>query len=453
MKKIQQRAQHVSDFLNSDVWNDPPDAGRLRMALLHAARVVLITASSIRNESILLRSSALSYSTLLAVVPVLAIGFSMLKGLGMETRIEHVLVSYLTAEQEQLTGKIIEYISNTDFGALGALGTAVLIYAVIMMLSNVERAFNNIWGVSRNRTVARKISDYISVLLLGPLLIVVSTAMITSLSSNAVLRALSEYRVFRDFFILFDMVIPYLGLWIAFTAMYLLMPNTRVRFVPALIAGAICGTVWQLAFDIYTGFNIGVARYNKIYGTFAALPIFIIWIYISWVIVLVGAKISNAIQNIRTYQQEFRGTDASFGQRQIMGFYIFSEIAVNFHLGLKPPGAEEISRRLSVPFRLVSEISEVFCESGLLRQVECNGQIYQPSMDLGRIRAADIFNAIRDSGKSPWEVPDHAKNPVLEELIAARQKGADQAMDKLTMADIASRAGPRHAGARQNDPA
>ncbi|MFP4159620.1 MAG: YihY/virulence factor BrkB family protein [Desulfobacterales bacterium] len=451
MKKIRQRTQHVSEFLSSDVWNDPPDAGRFRMALLHTARVILITADSIRKESILLRASALSYSTLLAVVPVLAIGFSMLKGLGMETRIEHVLVNYLTAEQEELTGKIIEYISNTDFGALGAVGTGVLIYAVIMMLSNVERAFNDIWGVSRNRTLARKISDYISVLLLGPILIVVSTAMISSLSSNAVLRALSEYRVFRDFIILFNMVIPYLGLWIAFTAMYILMPNTRVRLVPALIAGAVCGTVWQLAFDVYTGFNIGVARYNKIYGTFAALPIFIIWIYISWVIVLVGAKISNAIQNIRTYQQEFRGADASFGQRQVMGFYIFNEIAENFYLGHQPPGAEEISRRLSVPLRLVMEISEIFSKNGLLRQVESNGHVFQPAMDPGRIRAADIFNAIRDSGQTPWQVPEHAKNRGIEELIAARQQGADQAMGEVTMAEIASRAGSRHAGARQDD--
>ncbi len=421
------------------------------MALLHTARVVLITANSIRNESILLRSSALSYSMLLAVVPVFAIGFSMLKGLGLENQIEHVLVNYLTAEQEQLTEKIIEYISNTDFGALGAVGTGVLIYAVIMMLSNVERAFNDIWGVSRSRTMVRKISDYISVLLLGPLLIVVSTAMITSLSSNAVLRALSEYRVFRDFLILFNMVIPYLGLWIAFTAMYILMPNTKVRLVPALIAGAVCGTVWQMAFDLYTGFNVGVARYNKIYGTFAALPIFIIWIYISWVIVLVGAKISNAIQNIRTYQQEFKGADASFGQRQIMGFYIFNEIAENFYLGHPPPEVEEISRRLSVPLRLVMEISEIFCKSGLLRQVESNGNLFQPAMDLGRIRAADIFNAIRDSGQTPWEVPEQVKNPVLEDLIAARQQGADQAMEEVTMAEIASRAGPRHAEARQGE--
>ncbi|MFW5958046.1 MAG: YihY/virulence factor BrkB family protein [Desulfosalsimonas sp.] len=437
-EKITGRTKRISQFLSHDAWNDPPDAGVLHMGLLYALRVALITANSIRNKTILLRASALSYSTLLAVVPVLAIGFSMLKGLGLETRLEHVLVGYLTAGQEELGSKLVEYISNTDFKALGAVGTGVLIYAVIMMLSNVEGAFNDIWGVTRNRTVIRKISDYISVLLLGPLLIVISMAMITSLSSNTVAQTLSQYRIFRDFFILFDMVIPYLGLWLAFTAMYMLMPNTRVRFVPALIAGAVCGSAWQLAFEVYTGFNIGVARYNNIYGVFAALPIFIVWIYISWVIVLVGAKISNAIQNIGTYQLEFKGAGASPGQRQAMGLYIFYEIARHFHLGLSPPGAEEISRRLSVPLRLVEEILNIFYKKGLLRQIENEEQIFQPAMDLRRIRISDIFNAIRDQGQTPWEIPEHAENPALEDLIRARKQGADQATDELNMDSLVS---------------
>ncbi|MCF8096079.1 MAG: YihY/virulence factor BrkB family protein, partial [Desulfobacteraceae bacterium] len=288
--------------------------------------------------------------------------------------------------------------------------------------------------------VMRKISDYIGVLVLGPLLIVLSTAMITSLSSNTVVQTLWKYRIFKEFFILFKMVIPYMGLWIAFTAMYILMPNTRVRFVPALIAGAICGTVWQLAFEAYTGFNVGVTRYNKIYGTFAALPIFIIWIYISWVIVLVGAKISNAIQNIRTYQQQFIGAGVSFAQRQIMGLYIFHEIARHFHFGVKPPGIQELSKRLSIPFRLVEEFSDIFCEKELLRRLEDNENVCQPAKALSRISAADIFHAIRDHGQSSWTVPEHAKRPELEDIIRSRVQEADQALTNLTLGDLVSRA-------------
>jgi membrane protein len=440
MKPLLHQAERIFAFLQHDIWNDPPEAGRLQLALLRTMRVVLITASSFRNESLLLRASALSYSTLLAVVPVLAVGFSMLKGLGFHNQIELALVNYLTAEQEELTSRIIEYISNTDFKALGALGTAVLIYAVIMMLSHVELAFNNIWGVTRSRPLVRKISDYISVLLLGPLLMIISTAVITSFSSHTVVQSLSNYPVFRDFFVLFNTVIPHLGLWIAFTAMYLLMPNTRVRFLPALIAGAICGSAWELAFEIYTSFNIGMARYNKIYGTFAALPIFIIWIYISWIIVLVGARISNAIQHLRTYQQEFRGIGASFGQRQKMGLYIMHEIARRFHEGQAPPSADRISRHLAIPPRLVQEIAQILSDHGLLREIEGDSHIYQPAMDLSRIRAADVLDAVRDHGQSQWQIPDAAINEHLENLLNTCRSEEEQSLHQHSLHQIVSRA-------------
>lgn len=438
MEKLQNLASQAVGFLKNDIWNDPPEAGRLHQAFLHVMRVVLITANSFRSQLLLLRASALAYSTLLAVVPVLAVGFSMLKGLGFHTQIEHVLVNYLTAEQEELTSRIVEYISNTDFKALGALGTAVLIYAVIMMLSHVEGAFNSIWGVTRNRPIVRKISDYISVLLLGPLLMVVSTAVFTSFSSHTMVQTLSNYPVFRNFFVLFGMLIPYMGLWIAFTAMYMLMPNTRVRFLPALIAGVICGSVWALAFEVYTTFNVGMARYNKIYGTFAALPIFIIWIYISWIIVLLGARISNAIQHIKTYQQEFRGTGASFGQRQHMALYIMHEIARHFLAGNPPPTADEISRHLAIPTRLVNEIGEMLCSQGLLREIEGDGQIWQPAMDLSRIRVADVLNAICDHGKSPWQVPEPARDPQIEDLIRDCRPEGEQSPQQISLSRLLS---------------
>lgn len=439
MKNLKNRALDLASFLRSDIWNDPPDAGRIHLVMLHVMRVVLITANSLRNESIMLRASALSYSTLLAVVPVLAVGFSMLKGLGFHNQIEHVLVNYLTAEQEELSSRIIEYISNTDFKALGAIGTGVLIYAVIMMLSHVERAFNSIWGVTRNRPLVRKISDYISVLLLGPLLMVLSTAVITSFSSHTVVQSLSGYPVFKDFFILFNTVIPHLGLWIAFTAMYLLMPNARVRFVPALIAGVVCGSVWELAFEVYTSFNVGMARYNKIYGTFAALPIFIIWIYISWIIVLVGARISNAIQHLKTYQQEFRGTGASFGQRQHIALYIMHEISRRFDAGQAAPGADEISRLLAVPSRLVQDIAEVLCLQGLLREINGDSHIYQPAMALSRITVADVFKAVRDHGKSPWQVPEQAMDEKLENLLDPCRAEGGRAFNEISLSQIVSR--------------
>jgi len=430
--------QGVLRFLRTDVWQDPEGAGRLRIFSYQVLRIFLLTINGLRDQLILLRASALSYSTLLAIVPLLAIAFSMMKGLGVHSHVQHLLVNYLTAEQEELTNRIIEYISNTDFKALGALGTGLLIFAVLMMLSNVERTFNDLWGVTRDRRIARKISDYISVLILGPLLMVISTAMITSVSSHAVVQTLTRYEIFEQFFVLFNTILPHAGLWIAFTAMYILMPNTRVKFLPALIAGVVCGSLWELAFRVYTDFNIGVARYNTIYGTFAVLPIFIIWLYISWIIVLIGAQMSYAIQNLRSHQQEFKTYSVGEEQREEMAVNIMLKIVEQFHKGKPPMTAEALSKALSIPVRLVREISNRLTDKGLVREVDGDEPRFQPSKNPDLISVLDICKAIRNGGSDVWQVSEQALNHALERLIEEKRTIETNQLGTISMLDLLS---------------
>jgi len=423
-------------FIRTDIWQDPEGAGRLRIFCYQTLRVILLTLNGLRNQMILLRASALSYSTLQAIVPLLAIAFSMMKGLGVHSRIEHLLVNYLTAEQEEVTTRIIEYISKTDFKALGAFGTGLLIFAVLMMLSNVERTFNDLWGVTRDRRIVRKISDYISVLILGPLLMVISTAMITSVSSHTVVKALSRYEVFEQFFVLFNTILPHAGLWIAFTAMYLLMPNTRVRFVPALIAGIACGSLWELAFRLYTDFNIGVAKYNTIYGTFAVLPIFIIWLYISWIIVLIGAQMSYAIQNARSHQQKFKTYTVGQEQREEMAVNIMLKIVEQFHRGKPPLTPDFLSNALSIPVRLVREIIEQLTEKGLVREVYAEDPRFQPAKNPGLISVLDVCKAMRNGGAGAWQISEKAENRALENLIREKQSIEAEQLGTTSMLDL-----------------
>lgn len=434
--QIKGKIKAVPEFLKKGVWIDPKEAGRIRMLMLYIIRTVLITAKGLGNKMLLLRASALAYSTLLAVVPLLAIGFSMMKGLGFENRIEHLLLKYLTAEQEVLSQRILGYISNTDFKALGAFGTVILIYAVIMMLGNVERTFNDLWGVTRDRRFVRKLSDYISVLLLGPILMVVASAMIASFSSNTVVVALSRYPVFKNFFVLFHTVIPHAMLWVAFTAMYMMMPNTKVKFLPAFIAGVLCGSVWEGAFRIYTVFNIGVTRYNKIYGTFAALPIFIIWIYISWIIVLIGAKLSNAIQHIHAYQQEFASTTASDREREKIAFYIMARVAKRFHGGLAPLPEDELSNELALPARITRDLMRLLAAAGILVEVFGDDSAFQPARDLNAIRLSEISGAVRNAGESGWRVPSAMSNNRIERAIESLDAKTTGELDAITLYDI-----------------
>lgn len=429
----------LSDFLRKEVWHDPKDAGRLYFFYYQTVRILLLTIHGLKNRMILLRASALSYSTLLAIVPLLAIAFSMLKGLGFHSRLEHALVNYLTAEQEALTSRIVEYIANTNFKALGAFGTALLIYASVMMLSNVERTFNELWGVARQRTIPRKISNYISVLFLGPFLMVLSTAMIASFSSNTVVTALTEVAFFEQFLVLFSKIIPHAILWVAFTVMYILMPNTRVRFVPALVAGVICGSVWEGAFRIYTDFNIGVAKYNTIYGTFAVLPIFIIWLYISWLIVLIGAQLSYAIQNVRSYQQEVNFYDVSYDQKEEMALNIMLKVAGRFHNGLRRMGVENLSNTLAVPVRLVREITQKLCERGLFQEIFDDEITFQPSRNIALISVLDVCDALRHDGDGDWHVAENEQNKRLQGLMESRKKAEARQLGSMTMLDLVLR--------------
>ena len=436
MGKLKEVFDNVAEFFDDTVWHDPPDAGPYRIFLLQGLRVCLLTISGFKNQLIFLRASALVYTTMLAIVPLLALAFSVLKGFGFHGRIESMIISFLTAEQQEVTNHIVEYISFTNFKALGAFGLGLLIYTVIKMMNTVEKTFNNLWGVTRARSVMRKISDYISVLVISPLLLVISLTLIASLSSNTIVTKMSKYLFFEHFFVLFETVIPLVGIWIAFTAIYIFMPNTRVKFLPGLVAGVFSGTLWGIAFQMYTQLNIGVVRYNTIYGTFAALPIFLIWLYISWLILLIGAQLSYAIQNVKSYQQEMSEYEFSNAQQEYMALNMMFQTSKRFYQGQPPMTAEELSYAMSVPIRVVRRIANILGSQGLLKELLSDEHTFQPAKDLHLISVGKIYEAMRDAGKVDWRFPEEKKDPGLEELLEAKKRADQEQLGRITMLDL-----------------
>jgi membrane protein len=431
--------QNLSRFFAENIWHDPRNAGKIRTQAYRSMRVILLTVYGLKDHFLLLRASALVYSTLLAIVPILAIAFSVMKGLGVQTRIERLMINYLTVEQEELTNRIFDYIANTDFKVLGVMGTVMLIYAVIVMLGNVEKTFNHFWGVTRSRRFVRRLSNYLSLLILGPLLMVISTSMIASLPSSFAAQSLSKYEFFRWFLGLFDTMIPKATLWFIFTAMYILIPNTRVRFIPALVAGITCGTLWAIAFKVFTGFNVMVTNYNKIYGTFAALPVFIIWLYISWIIVLIGAQLSHAIQNVRLFQQDLEAGRFSYDQREKMAFMIMLKISELFHHGAPQMNIETLAQVLSIPVRLVLETIQTLCDYGLLQAIHGDEPMYQPARNPALITLYDISRAIRHDGDKEWQFPETHQNRLLSLIESDKAKNDEKFLGKTTLQDLMGR--------------
>ena len=241
------------------------------------------------------------------------------------------------------------------------------------------------------------------------------------------------------FLFCFPRSFPHAVLWVAFTVMYILMPNTRVRFVPALIAGIICGSVWEGAFRVYTDFNIGLTKYNTIYGTFAVLPIFFIWLYISWLIVLIGAQLSYAIQNVRSYQQEIQFYNVGYARKEEMALSIMLKVSTLFHNGQPHMGVEELSGTLDVPVRLVREITQKLCDRGLLQEIFGDEITFQPSMNIELISVLDVCHALRHEDDRNWRVPENEQNNKLQAVMEARKKQEEEKLGSVKMLDLVSR--------------
>jgi membrane protein len=215
--------------------------------------------------------------------------FSVLKGLGVQRRLEPLLLERIAIGNEEVVARIIEYVDRTDIGALGALGLVTLILTVVSVLGNIELSFNDIWQVRQGRNFLRKLADYTALLVVGPILLLASISLATTLQSPAVLEKLSLVGSAVPFFL---KLLPFLAIWLAFTAAYLIMPNRRVPVVSALVGGVSAGILWQVAQGGYLRFQFGMARYNAIYGAMAQLPMLLVWVYLSWCIVLLGAELA-----------------------------------------------------------------------------------------------------------------------------------------------------------------
>jgi membrane protein len=334
-------------FLSRGIWEiDAHELTRWRLFLLRQAQIASLVARDFFADHCLLRASALTYSTLLSIVPLLALMFALLKGLGVHNVLEPLILERLAIGSEQIITAIIRYINNTNVGQLGAVGMVMLIIAVLTLLSNIEESFNYVWGVKETRTLLRRFADYFSVVTIGPIFLIAAISMTTTIESQAFVQALLEMAFVGEVIFLIFKVLPFVVMWAAFTGLYVFMPNTRVSFRAAMVGGVLGGTLWQLAQWVYVNFQVGVSRYNAIYGTLAALPIFMVWIYVSWLIVLLGLEVTYACQNLRTLRREIRGRDVNFASRELVALTVLLVTAETFYRGEKPWGLERLSAAL-----------------------------------------------------------------------------------------------------------
>ncbi len=337
-------------------------------------RILVIILRSFKGGRIPLRASSLTFYSLLSIVPVFAMLFGIAKGFGLEKALETQLLARIEGQEEALR-KIIEFantlLQSTRGGLLAGVGVVVLLWSMIKVLGNIETAFNEIWEVKRGRSIWRKITDYLSLSFLCPLLLVMSSTATVIIVSRVrtVVQKTSLLEAVGPVISLGLRFLPYGVLWILFTFIYIFMPNTKVRLSSALTAGIVAGSLYEIFQKLHIHFQIGVAKYNAIYGSFAALPLFLIWLQISWLIVLVGAELSYAHQSIDDFEMAADYSQLSRAVVRLIGLRIVQLLTTHFDSEAGPLSERDIADQVGMSRRLTRRILNELVVAGLVSKV------------------------------------------------------------------------------------
>ncbi len=426
----------IKKFLKKDLWEiENVGISAFKSFFYRQMRIICMVWKGFVDDNCPLHASALTYTTLLSIVPFLAVLFSISKGLGIKVLEPLLLNETITGIGGDVIKWIVSQAKDTNTTALGALGGGVLIIMAVKMLSTVENSFNTIWGVKRSRSIFRKTSDYLSVLIVGPVLVAAAIAITASLENISFAQIILSQGIIKQLIIHF---VPFVSLWIAFTGVYIFMPNIRVKIQHALIGGVIAGTIWQIVQWVYINFGIGVAKYNAIYGGFAQFPLFLIWLYISWLIVLFGAEISFASQNVKTYTQEKWAQSASYSFREELVLYLITLISVNFYTGKTPWTVEKISKKLNVSSRLVKDLLFQLCKTDILYEVNGDITYYQPAAALEKISLEKILNAVKNYGGNPLQKIkiENKQEKYIKKIINNLNQATKNVVANVTLRDL-----------------
>ena len=373
-----------------------------KVLLIRVLRVFYVVIRDLLEGQLTLRAMSLVYTTLLAMVPLLAVSFSVLKGFGVHNQIEPLLLNFLRPLGErgvEVTSRIIGFVDSVKAGILGSIGFALLIYTVISLIQKIERACNDTWHVNRSRPLSQKFSDYLSVILIGPVLVFSALGITASVMSTAVVQKMVAIKVFGSLMELATKLVPYLLVIAAFTFVYIFVPNTRVRFRSALTGGLVAGVLWETSGWAFASFVVKSAKYTAIYSGFAILIMFMIWLYLSWLIVLVGASVAYYHQHpesVTSYRRELR---LSNRMQEKLALLVMFLVGNNYYDNLPALTLEEFAQSFNVPMEALEPIMEALEGYGLLSQTANEPPTYLPARPLDTAELKDVLDAVRGANE------------------------------------------------------
>ncbi len=424
----------MHEHIERVLWAPPGEAEPAALRWLRVpGRYVYAVVRDLADGQLTLRAMSLVYTTLLSVVPLLAFSFSVLKGFGVHQKVLQPQLSAVLAplgdKGTELTVQVIGFVDNVRGSVLGGVGLVLLVYTAISMIQKVEDSFNHVWQVQQARSLARRFSDYLSVILIGPVLMFAATGLIATAASSTIALKLAEIEPFGTTMIFVGRMLPFVMVTAVFTFLYAFIPNTKVKLGAALAGAVIAGLGWALAGKLFASFVVGSAKYSAIYSSFAIAIIALIWIYLSWLILLVGAQLSFYVQYPRLMREGRKRLSLSPAQVEQVALRATYRVALG-HRDAEPPDLEGTARAMGIPARALDDVVSRLEEAKILARTETGKLV--PARDTSRIRVVDVLAAVRGA---PGQVPEGALEAVLDALRTSTEKGAGS----TTLAELVAR--------------
>jgi len=389
----------IKHYLTTEIWreNGEPrsDFSQTIAALL---RGVLILIREATDGDLRYRAMGLVYTTLLSLAPLLAVSFSMLKAFGVHNQLMPLLLGLLEplgSKGVEMAGQIIGYVENIHIGVLGAAGLVVLLYSVVSLLKIIEECFNRIWRVEMPRNWIRRSSDYMSMLLVGPVLVVSAFGVMASMANTAFVQKLIAQEPFGSAYYLAGLILPYLLIIAALTFLYIFMPNTRVNFRSALAGGIAAGLTWKMVGWLFGIFVAKSVSYNAIYSSFAIILLSMIWLYVSWLIVLLGGVISFLHQHPRYLLHKNKKPDLTHRQQEYLGFLIMYLIGKAYYEGKAPWTLHALAEAVELPWEAVQHMVQGLEKSGFVIAIQSEPNAYLPARAIETISLKEIYGCLR----------------------------------------------------------
>jgi membrane protein len=434
--------KRVTHFLTHNLWRVRLDKlSKKQSFLVKQVRVFSLAINGFNEDKCLLKATALTYYTLFSIVPIIALAFAIAKGFGFEHSLQQDLLLKFQDQKDILTQAFVyadKMLANTKGGLIAGVGIVLLLWSIISLLNSIENSFNEIWEIKNGRTWTRKITDYLSIMLIGPVFIILSGGLTVWLKTGLDTVA-SNVSIISPATALLLKLFAFALMWGMFIFLYMALPNTKVTFKGAAMGSLVAAILFEFLQWAYVSSQIGVAQYNKIYGSFAALPLFLIWIQYSWFVVLFGAELTFAHQNVDHYELETDINNISDRYKRVIALMIANLVVKNFNEGKPSLTAIEIAQKLDLPVRLARVIINEFTETGVFNEVKMANDKeigYQPGISDSKLTIKFIIDKLDERGVNELPIESGKELDTVNRLMKDMDEVLNTSKGNMLVKDL-----------------